>query len=60
MSEKEMTGLPEHLCDTAPCQRCSRCGRATYTKTAFGSVCGLTQPNGLKCDGTFVSSRAGR
>lgn len=37
----------------APSQRCSKCGRRTWHPTAPGQRCGLTQPDGSRCDGRF-------
>jgi transcriptional regulator with XRE-family HTH domain len=47
---------PEHLRDDAPVQACSGCGRKTWTSTRFGRPCAMTQPDGTRCPGVFVSA----
>ena len=44
---------PAHLADISPVQSCDRCGRKTWTQTAFGSECGMPQPTGERCPGRF-------
>jgi hypothetical protein len=34
-------------------QRCSKCGRKTWTRRQFNDACGMTQPDGSKCMGWF-------
>lgn len=46
-------GPPEHLADIAPSRQCDRCGRKTWTRTAFGTECGMPQPDGERCAGRF-------
>jgi hypothetical protein len=48
--------LPAHLRDDAPHQRCDGCGRKTWATEDFGGICGMTQPAGWTCRGTFRST----
>lgn len=48
-------GLPDYLCDDAPCQRCDRCGRKTWSTEDFGAVCLMTQPDSTRCRGIFAN-----
>jgi len=47
---------PAHLRDDAPSQRCGRCERFTWSTEDFGSICAMTQPDGLPCGGRFGPS----
>ena len=44
---------PAWLRDDAPYQKCSYCGRKTWTTEEFGRRCGMTLPGRRPCSGTF-------
>jgi hypothetical protein len=46
--------LPEHLRDDAPYQVCSGCGRKTWSKSEFGQICSMPQPDNIICLGMFL------
>lgn len=50
MDEKN---LPAHLREDAPFLRCDQCRRKTWALRALNTRCGMTQPDGQKCEGTF-------
>ncbi len=45
--------LPEHLRDGAEYFECSLCGRKTTDYYCYHLVCGMTQPDGSKCEGVI-------
>lgn len=47
---------PAHLRDDAPSQRCSRCGRCTWSIEEFGKACRMPQLNGMTCGGRLGDS----
>lgn len=52
--------LPDHLRADCPMVECYRCHRQTVRDVAGRSVindeCGMTQPDGSRCDGRFIAS----
>lgn len=34
-------------------ERCSECGRKTWSQSDLGTTCGMPQPNGERCKGIF-------
>lgn len=44
---------PAHLRDSAPRQRCGRCGRWTWSIEDFGRECRMPQPDTYPCGGRF-------
>lgn len=56
----DQSAWPAHLRDDAPVNRCSRCRRYTWSTEAFGTVCGMTQPNGRACNGRFEPAESPR
>jgi hypothetical protein len=49
----DQSSWPAHLRDEAPRQRCSSCQRYTWSTEEFGQTCGMPQPSGERCPGTF-------
>lgn len=46
--------LPRHLDPNAgPVARCDRCHRSTWDEAAVGNVCGMPQPDGVRCTGAL-------
>ena len=52
---QDQSKLPAHLRDDAPQKQCDKCGRRTVDIKEV--VCGMTQPDGKKCTGTFKFNR---
>lgn len=47
----------DHLdLDAPPVAACNGCQRKTWAQGAAGETCGMTQPDGHRCQGTFVAS----
>lgn len=54
----ELTGdeIPYHLrLDAPPLAACDRCGRESWDSGVIGTTDQMTQPNGQRCGGTFVT-----
>lgn len=48
--------LPPHLRAAAPFLVCSSCGRKTWAIPPATQLCGMSQPNGEKCQGMWVEA----
>ena len=44
---------PEHLRPDAMHYTCSGCGRWSWERESWRQRCGVTQPNGARCNGRF-------
>jgi len=51
--------LPAHLREAAPYLICDSCGRKSWAIDALGEACGMPQPNGVRCQGTFHDTQQG-
>lgn len=55
----DMPDSLKHLAPDAPNLVCSGCGRKTWSSSDVGEVCGMSQPDGSKCQGVFGLPPAG-
>lgn len=54
MSEKketyEVVDVNEYFKEK-PCAQCTECGRKTWTEKEVNKICGMSQPDGMRCSG---------
>lgn len=59
-NERSGVILPAHLRDDAPFLVCSRCGRKSWGGDSAGKPCGMSQPDGSLCRGTFTEANTSK